>query len=300
MDHNIMITARLVAVHVCAFAAVAAAPIQIVGTLTDAGGNALTGEITVFEEGAELTVSTYPVDDTGTFKLSADARGDVVVMATSDHRPPDERHIPAGSTGPVMIRFALPNGQDLTGRVVDAGGVGIPDAVVQVRYHEPGKAIRRAAFDAFATTDGDGMFLLRNVGVDVSFVVDVLAPGYLPKSSKRFKRSADDTKLDNVVLEDRGGTVHVEVTDGARSPVGGAQVHLIADPAGYAPAERGSLVHGRVYHQSETTSGFGNVRFTRVPSGRIRIGLYDDSGKLHTSDASVAEGQSLRLTMSLP
>ena len=300
MNPTILITARIAAACLCAFIALEAAPIQIVGTLTDKAGKALAGEVTVFEEGSELTVTPYSVDDTGTFKVSADTQGDVVVMATADHRPPDERHIAAGTTGTVNVNFALPSGQHLTGKVVDAAGTGIPDAVVQVRYHEPGKAIRRAAFDAFAMTDGDGMFLLGHVGVNVSFVVDVLAPGYLPKSSKRFKRGPDETVLDNIALTERGGTVHVEVTDASNSPVAEAQVYLLADPAGYAPAERGSLLHGRVYHQDATTSGFGNVRFATVPVGRIRVGLYDTGGKLHTSEASVSEGQRLRLAIRLP
>ena len=300
MHPTIMITARIAAACLCAFVAAEAAPIQIVGTLTDKAGNALAGEVTVFEEGSELTVTPYPVDDTGTFKVSADTQGDVVVMATADHRPPDERHIAAGTSGTVIVTFALPNGQQLTGRVVDAAGTGIPDAVVQVRYHEPGKAARRAAFDAYATTDGDGMFLLQHVGVDVSFVVDVLAPEYLPQSSKRFKRGADETKLDNIRLTERGGTVNVAVTDASNSPVAEARVYLLADPASYEPAERGSLLHGRVYHQDALTSGFGNVRFATVPVGRIRVGLYDTGGKLHTSEATVAEGQRLRLAVRLP
>ena len=98
----------------------------------------------------------------------------------------------------------------------------------------------------------------------------------------------------------RGGTVHVEVTDASKAPVAEPQVYLPADPAGYAPAERGSLLHGRVYHQDAVTSGFGNARFARVPVGRIRVGQYDTGGKLHMSEATVAEGQRVRLAIRLP
>lgn len=108
-----------------------------------------------------------------------------------------------------------------------------------------------------AMTGGDGMFLLRHAGVAVSFVVDVLVPAYLLKSSKRLKLGADDTKLDHIVLKDRAGAVHGEVADRSRSPICGVQVHLLADPADSASAERGSLGHGQVYHQGETASSFG-------------------------------------------
>ena len=79
-----------------------------------------------------------------------------------------------------------------------------------------------------------------------------------------------------------------------------ARVYLLADPAGYAPAGRGTLLHGRAYHQDATASGFGSVRFDSVLVGRIRVGLYDTGGKLHTSEATVAKGRRLRLAIRLP
>ena len=184
----------------------------------------------------------------------------------------------------------------MTGKVVDANA-GVADAIVQVRYHEPGKPVRRTAFDNFERTDGDGRFLLQSVGVDVDLVVDVLAPGYLPKSSKRFKRSAGDTQLDDITLDAQGGTVHVEVVDPTGSPVNGVMVYLFADPAGYEPDERGSLLHGRVYNQRGPTSSFGNVVFTRVPPGRIRVSVLTPNGEVK-QEASITENERLRLSVS--
>lgn len=197
------------------------------------------------------------------------------------------------------VNLELPMGQYMTGKVVDGEGTGIPEAIVQVRYHEPGKAVRRAAFDPFERTDAEGLFLLRAVGVDVNFVVDVLAPGYLPKSSKRFKRSADDIQLDDIVLDERGGAVHVEVLDSAGSPVGETGVYLSANPAGYESDERGSLLHGRVYNQQAQTSSFGNVRFARVPPGKIRMRAFTPSGSMVVEEATVADNEQLRLSLRL-
>lgn len=101
-------------------------------------------------------------------------------------------------------RFVLSNfvssrmGRHLTGRGVDASGAEVLGAVVQIEYHGQGQAIRRATFDAFETTNGGGMFHLRHVGVDVSFVAHAVAPIDLPRSAKRFKRTAHETELDNI------------------------------------------------------------------------------------------------------
>ena len=88
--------------------------------------------------------------------------------------------------------------------------------------------------------------------------------------------------------------------EASNSPVAENQDYMRADLTGDELAERGSLLHGRVYHQDAITSGFGNARFARVPVGRIRVGLYDTGGKVHTSEATVAEGQRLRLAIRLP
>ena len=95
-------------------------------------------------------------------------------------------------------------------------------------------------------------------------------------------------------------TAHAEVTDASNSPVAEARLHLVADSAGCAPVEPESLSDARYYRQAPITSGFGIVRFARVPVGRIRVGLYDTGGKLHMSEAAVAEGQRLRLAIRLP
>ncbi|MDE2758288.1 MAG: carboxypeptidase-like regulatory domain-containing protein, partial [Acidobacteriota bacterium] len=173
---------------------------------------------------------------------------------------------------------------------------GVPDAVVQVRYHEPEKPVRRLLFGTDERTDGDGRFLIRSVGIQVPFVVDVLAPNYPPASSKRLKLPAGTTKLEDIVLGAPGASVVVQVLDKADVAVSGVTVMLLADPAGLGTDTRGSWLHHRAFRQRGLTSSLGNVRFTGVPPGRIITRIKTADGTAQQRSV-VASGQDLRITL---
>ena len=123
------------------------------------------------------------------------------VRYQAQQQNPAERVIPVCSTGEVTVNFVLLLGQDVQVRVVDAQGNSVSGVALRVRYHEPEKPIWRVSFDhEEGRTDGNGLFLLRDVGIQVPFVVDVLAPDYPPTSSKRTKLETGDTKLEDIVL----------------------------------------------------------------------------------------------------
>ena len=168
----------------------------------------------------------------------------------------------------------------MQGRVVDAEGRGVPGAALRVRYHEPGKPLRRVAFETEDLTDGDGRMMLRDVGIEVPFVVDVLAPHYPPISSERTRLAAGKTEMEDIVLGKPGATVVVGLVDKAGDPVSGAGVMLLADPAGLPAEARGSWLHHRAFRQRAVTSSLGNVRFTGVPPGRIIV-------RVKTADAAI-------------
>ena len=65
----------------------------------------------------------------------------------------------------------------------------------------------------FKPTDNDGRFLLRDVGIHVAFVVDVIAPNKVPTSSKPTKLEPDETTMNDTVLE----TPAVTVVGGGKS-----------------------------------------------------------------------------------
>ena len=138
--------------------------------------------------------------------------------------------------------------------------------------------------------------LLRNVGIQVPFVVDVVAPNYPPASSKRTKLAAGDTQMDDVVLGEPGATVVVELLDKSDSPVTGVAVILLAAPAGLDAKARGSWLHHRAFRQRGVTSHLGNVRFRGVPPGRIIVRV-KASGGATEQRAVVSSGQELCVTL---
>lgn len=137
-----------------------------------------------------------------------------MLHAVSPGRPTAEWVIPAGSSGTVNVNFVLPLGQDLAVRVVDAYGNAVSGASVRVRYDEPSKPIRRVAFEIDDVTDGDDQHLLQDVGIGVSFVVDVLAPKYAPVSSRLHKLTEGETEIEDIYAGEPAATVIVEVMNG--------------------------------------------------------------------------------------
>ncbi len=280
--------------------ATSAAPVEIVGTLRNVNGVPLSGHISIFQEVPHLIATHYPVDETGSFRIASDSRGGLVIYADAERHASVEEVIPSGASGVVSLNIVLPLARDLQGRVVDSLGSGVPDAAVRVRYHEPDKPVRRVSFDDAEEqrTDGAGRFLIRDVGINVPFVVDVLAPEYTPTSSKRIKLAAGDRKMDEIViaLDKRGAGVVVQVLDKTDRVVGDAAVTLLADPAGLGSKARGSWLYPRAFRQRGITSRLGNVRFRGVPPGRIIVRVKTARGAAEQR-AVVSAGQELRVTL---
>ena len=274
----------------------AASPVEIVGTLRNTNGTALNGHLAVFQEVPRLTVTHHQTDTSGSFRIASNSEGGLVIHATARGHASAEKVIPAGISGTVTLNIVLPVAQDIEGRVVDSSGNGVPDAAVRVRYHEPDKPVRRVGFDRGERTDGDGRFRIQDVGIQVPFVVDVLAADYPPASSKRTTLISGETTLDDIVLGLRGAVVVVRVlgkTDTATSDVG---VLLLADPAGVGDDARGSWLHHRAFRQRRFTSSLGNVRFTGVPPGRIIVRIKTADGTTEQR-AVVSSGQELPITL---
>ena len=277
-----------------------ASNVEISGTLQNVNGFALPGKVTVITQVPDLTFSTHIVEDNGQFQFTSNSSGELVIHASSPGHPSDELVIGAGATGSMNVSFVLPLGQDVQVRVVDDFGHPVPDAQPRVRYHEPHKSMRRVSFDNEDVTDGDGRMILRAVGIDVPFVVDVLASKYAPISSPLTKLTDGETQMEDINIGELAATVVVQVRDyKGINPVADATVTLLSDPASLEEKDRESWLHHHAYRQKAVTSKLGNVQFTGVPSGKIAAIARTASGT--TREAGVAKpGEETRITLEMP
>ena len=216
-----------------------AASVEITGSLTDVNKQPLSGNVSVFQETPEISVTHYDVGEDGTFAVSADSAGGLVLHVWAEGYPSAEHVVEPGASGQLEINFVLPQGRETSGRVVDENGNGVEGAALQVRYDEPDKPVRRVLMEEDVLTDGNGEFILRNVGIGKPFYIDVYAPSHLAKSSKLIKLEAGSQKVDDITLDDPVGTVVVELVDRQGLPVSGAEVFLFADPATWPESAEG-------------------------------------------------------------
>lgn len=273
--------------------------IAIKGTLQDATGKPIQGIITLFHALPNAIDESFDVAEDGIIDIATTAEGELIVHAWSLGHPSEERVVPAAVEGQLNMSFALPIGQTVQGRVVDPRGNGVADARVRVRYNEPGKPTRKITFDKDNITDGNGQFLFHGVGIQTPFYIDVLAQNYMPMHSKLFKLSAGVTELENIMLDEPGGTIVVSVMDKTGAPASNIAVTLYADPTGYPATARGSWLLHRGFRQQEVTSAMGNVRFSGVPLGRVLVRIVTSTDKIE-SRAVATSGTEVQLRMSLP
>lgn len=273
--------------------------ITIKGMLQDASGKPMRGIVTLFHALPNAIDESFDIAEDGIIDIATNAEGELIVHAWALGHPSEERVVPAATKGQLNMIFALPMGQTVQGRVVDRRGNGIADAKVRVRYSEPSKPTRKITFEEDNITDGDGQFLFHGVGIQTPFYIDVLAQNYMPTHSKLFKLSAGETELANIMLDEPGGTVVVNVMDKVGAPASNAAVTLYADPTGYPATARGSWLLHRGFRQQEVTSVMGNVRFSGVPPGRILVRIVTSTDKVESRTVATS-GTELQLRMALP
>lgn len=276
--------------------AIEARTVEIAGTLQAVGSQPLSGIITLFHAPPNSISESHEVE--GSFRISTNAEGELLVHARAKSHVSEERIVAAASTGRIMMNFRLSPGQDVSGRVVDLRGNGVAGATVRAHYDTSGKPTPRVTFEPDSRTDANGEFLVRNVGIQVPFYIDVLAPGHAPTQSKRFTRAAGATKLEDIVLTKTEAVVVVTVRDKIGAAVRGATVTLFADPANYPQKARGSWLLPRGFRQSARTSPMGNVRFSGVHPGRVLVKTETNEGTAGTI-ATVVGGAVFSLTLTV-
>lgn len=295
---RISLIVLLTVVLICIAPSVSGQSAELVGSLRDTNGAPLSGKIDIIQEGPDLIVNSHIIDATGEFRIRVPTQHGLVVHASADGHPPDEFYVLPMTQGIVPVEFELPMGETVVGRIVDENEAGVENATIHIRYVEPTRPLRRAAFHEFQLTDGDGYYSVPSVAIGVPFLVDVHVMGRLPVTSEKTTITPDTTRIENIVVGSVGATLIAYVIDETSRSTGGADVVLIADPAGYKESEHGSLLHGNAYTQRKQSSSFGNVRFEGVPPGRIRVHAWNEDGEVRIEEF-VTEGEIRRITIVL-
>lgn len=96
---------------------------------------------------------------------------------------------------------------DVTGRVLDASGAGVPNATVVAQNEETGTKTE-------APTNSDGVYRLSNLPVG-SYTLNATAAGFAPSSVKGLRVQLNNTLTQNLSLAVGNTATTVEVTDAA-------------------------------------------------------------------------------------
>lgn len=197
-------------------------------TVTDAAGKAVPQcglEVMVESESSQSLMSVRLKDGRGMIPTH-EGTADVLL-----HGAADAEGVPL-DLGPLLVsgvdltasdlKFVLPEGRTVEGRVVDGTGKGVNGAQVQGRFvRSPGATPRSSARVVIAstTTDAEGRYRLRGLGASTR--VDVAPPAPLVAPLPFLVEGTGPT-VDVVVAE--GHSARVTVTDPDGAPVAGAEV----------------------------------------------------------------------------
>ncbi|MBK8976944.1 MAG: carboxypeptidase regulatory-like domain-containing protein [Planctomycetes bacterium] len=207
----------------------------------------------------------------------------------------------AARDGPQRVDFALRRGGVASGRVVDAVGVGVPDAwvaAVGARRDAPGV---RGAHRVATRTRPDGSFELDGLQGELGYELLVRKPGFGVRVVPFPQPAEADTvlRLPDVALR-AGGEIRGVVHDECGAPLSGVGVSLHgADRERDALARRGVGMAGSPYVDTRQaiTDERGVFRFADVAVGRYRVAAAADGAEAvsalvePTSDGELCEAE---------
>ena len=132
-----------------------------------------------------MVANYYKVDKTGSFRITTDSQGELVIHAAAARHASAERVLPSGTSGTISINFALPLAQDI--QVVWSIHWAMGCRMLPFRSATTNRTnlYRRLLFGPDERTDGDGRFLIRDVGIQVPFGVTCSHPTTLPHPRSR-------------------------------------------------------------------------------------------------------------------
>lgn len=203
------------------------------------------------------------------------------------------------SLGPIELRIGALG--TLAGRLVDAGGIPIEGATIDVSGPEPGRPIRGgepcAAFDAkpspagnrtvvvhaaSARTDRDGEFALKGIahGAQPTLVVRIGAREFRYRTESRFERCGELKRIE-IRMPPASGRVAGRVTRGGQ------------------PFAADLLWRGTRFEGESRSDDLGSFLLENVESGRVVVIARDSITGAEVATAVIVEGNT-RIDLDIP
>ncbi len=194
------------------------------------------------------------------------------------------------------IVIALEHGAEISGRVVDEFGAGLPGTYVAVGASFVSMAGAMHTDWIRARVDGHGMFVARGLRSDQSYWLYARHRSYGTKVHALPGRLAVDQRLDvgEVVLRAAGG-VEGRVVDERDEPLAGLTVTLNGRNADAGAWTDEKLPRYGVHHfesREQQTSAGGSFAFAEVAAGKYLVSAHPPSGgpRNVTAEVEVVDG----------
>ncbi len=246
-----------------------AAPIS--GTVVDGQGKPVSGAYVECDGSGDMFATS---DDTGHFKLPADADGCRATATHADYGTSPPVALTAGDRN--TIEMPSPGG--ISGLVVDEVGRPVAKYLIGIESYQPisgaptGPWVRNERID-----DPNGAFSLDQLAAG-KYVLVASAPGRPPAKSASIELEAGRTESGVRIVLGKGGTLTGVVTErGSGKPIANARVRLDALTSTGATAVPAAV-----------TDESGHYELDGIPAGpfSVRVSHGDYTARIITLDAS--------------
>jgi hypothetical protein len=273
---------------------------RVTGRIIGQGAGPVRGEVLVVAGGSSVRLNPIFTDAQGFFAMDLSA-GQALLVARADGYVSEERQILVHSgLGTGAVQFTLSPAGQVSGRVFDETGAGVPAATVWVQYLNETRSWRLAEEAGGESADAFGYFKIPVVAQSRPFVLHAEADGRLPSASGTLVLLGRTMPGVVLMLSRRGTSIRGRVVDADGNPIAGAAVRLRVIPAEseFTAQQRASFAFARSTNKSMMSLADGSYQFDGVPVGRVVV-TAEAGGRRSAAEAEVSPGREIEIALPL-
>ena len=271
---------------------------RVTGRIVGRGVGPMPGEVLVVMSGGGVRLNSIATDAQGIFTMDLPP-GQVLLVARAEGYASEERQLQVRpAPGNAEAVFTLSPAGQLSGRVFDGNGAGVPGAKVWVNYAGEARSWRLADEAGGEAADAFGYFTIPMVAQGRPFVLEAESEEWLPSSSGTLVLRGREMAGVVLLLSRRGTMVRGRVIDGAGNPVTAAAIRLRAIPAPgeFSAEQRASIAFARSMNKTTFSAADGSYAFTGIPAGRVVV-TAEAAGRRAAAEADTALGREVEIVL---